>query len=140
MTLRWTEKQYQEFLTKTGKNPVKVIKKSKYNNVRTIIDNIPFASKAEAKFYLYLKACGYKMKLQPKFELQAAFVDNLGNEHKTLTYVADFQIGNIVIDVKGFRNDVFNIKEKLFREKYPEYELWVGSCSELMQKINQLKL
>jgi hypothetical protein len=135
--MRWTAQQYNDYVSK---NPDKPKKKSKYRNVKAMVDNIPFDSKAEAKFYLYLKACGYKIELQPKFELQATFIDNVGKKRKAITYKADFQIGNVVIDVKGFRTDVFNLKEKLFREKYPQYELWVGKYSELILKVNLLKL
>lgn len=102
--------------------------KNKYKNKKTILYNITFASKAEANYYLHLLSV-YKKEdiiLQPKFTLQEGFVYN-GKKERAITYIADFQIENMVIDVKGFRTKEFDIKRKLFLYKYPNFELQLVS-------------
>lgn len=66
--------------------------------------------------------------LQPTFVLQEGFRDDAGKKWRPITYTGDFQYINkdektIVEDVKGMKTDVFKIKEKLFRCKYPNIEL-----------------
>lgn len=98
--------------------------RSKYKNKKAEYDGIKFDSKLEMDFYLHLMAKGYKdIILQPKFELQPKFRDNTGTLNRAITYIADFQIGNVVYDVKGMETTDFKIKKKLFKYKYPELEL-----------------
>ena len=97
---------------------------NKYRNQKVKYKGITFDSKAEFEFYLYLQSEGHKdIVLQPKFELQPKFRDNTGTLNRAITYTADFQINNIVYDVKGMETDVFKIKKKLFKYKFPELEL-----------------
>lgn len=51
-----------------------------------------------------------------------------------MTYIADYQIGNIVIDIKGIKTEVFKIKEKLFRCKYQDLCLYVGKSKDLIEQ------
>lgn len=109
---------------KVGELPA--FKRSKYRNVRTVVDGVSFASKREAKRYEELKileACGHlqALKLQPRYKLWV--------EGKLIcTYVADFEYvelpsGKAVVeDVKGFKTDVYRIKAKLFRALYPSLD------------------
>lgn len=95
---------------------------SKYGAVRTEVDGIKFASKAEARRYSELKLLERageicELHLQPRFPLRI-------NGQLVTTYVADFVYvvkgekpeltGTIVEDVKGVRTEVFKIKAKLF--------------------------
>lgn len=101
--------------------------KSKYNNRKTIIDGITFDSNKEAKRYTVLRSLqqdGYieDLKLQVPFEL----IPKQDGE-RAVKYIADFvyydiekQI-HIVEDVKGFKTDVYKLKRKLFKYRYPEY-------------------
>jgi hypothetical protein len=103
-------------------------KQSKYRSVKTG----QFDSKAEAKRFDELRFREIAgeisaLKIHPKFELQPSFRDKHGKLHRAITYSADFEyIENgerVCEDVKGFFVEVFKIKEKLLRFKYPEIEL-----------------
>lgn len=99
----------------------------KYNNSKTVVDGITFDSKKEAKRYTVLKSLqddGYikDLKLQVPFELVPK---QLGE--RSVRYIADFTYYdvekniNVVEDVKGFKTDVYKLKRKLFKYRYPEY-------------------
>jgi len=110
---------------------------TKYKNKKVIVDDVKFDSKMEANFHNYLKMkfrdC--EIVLQPKFVLQPTFKNNKNETVRSISYKADFQIGDIVIDVKGFETKDFIIKKKLFMYKYPELKLLVGTYRELMALI-----
>lgn len=101
--------------------------KSKYNNRKTIIDGITFDSNKEAKRYTVLRSLqegGYikGLSLQVPFEL----IPKQDGE-RAVKYIADFvyydieKQMHIVEDVKGFKTDVYKLKRKLFKYRYPEY-------------------
>ena len=104
---------------------------NKYGAEATVIDGIRFDSKKEANRYAELKLMEKgklitDLKLQPRFELQAAFTDRRGNKHRKIEYVADFTYweyggGHIIEDVKGCATDMYKLKKKLFLFKYPNY-------------------
>ena len=90
---------------------------SKYHNKKTIIGDITFASKKEARRYLILKQMAVKgqiknLILQPVFEIVI-------NEQKVCRYVADFQYDwggrQIVEDAKGMKTDIYRLKKKLMQ-------------------------
>lgn len=96
---------------------------------KAIIDNIKFDSEDEGKFYLLLKERKEKgeikdLQIHPPFTLIPEYVDNLNNRHKSLTYEADFMYyDNLddkyhVVDVKGFEEEHFKIKKKIFEYLY----------------------
>lgn len=99
----------------------------KYHNQKTTIDGIVFDSKKEAKRYTVLRSLqegGYirGLELQVPFELVPK-----GNGERAVKYIADFvyydiekQV-SIVEDVKGYKTDVYKLKRKLFKWRYPEY-------------------
>lgn len=102
---------------------------SKYNNKKTIVDNIKFDSKSEANRYIELKMLEKARKisdleLQPKFILQEKYINNKGEKIRAITYKADFCYleGNkiVVEDVKGMETKEFKLKKKLFEYKFPE--------------------
>ena len=101
--------------------------KSKYNNRKTVIDGITFDSNKEAKRYTVLRSLqegGYikGLSLQVPFELIPKH-----DGERAVRYIADFVYYDIekqmhvVEDVKGFKTDVYKLKRKLFKYKYPEY-------------------
>ena len=101
---------------------------SKYYSKKVIIDNIKFDSKKEANYYLklkmLLKAGKIKnLELQKEFILQESFKLNNKTRRK-ITYRADFSYVSTqnnkihVIDVKGFKTEVYKLKKKLFEFKY----------------------
>lgn len=119
----------QDFLDLNPGFVVQPKTKSKYGNHKVIIDGITFDSKAEARRYnelKYLVQRGHITDLivHPVFELQAGFTDALGRRHRAIGYEGDFQYTEagktVVEDVKGVKTDIFKLKEKLFRFRYPD--------------------
>lgn len=115
--------------------------KSKYGNTKVTMFGITFDSKKEMQFYLHLLSVYKKedIKLQPEFVLQDSFKQD-GKAIRKMSYVGDFQIGNNVYDVKGFKTEVFKIKEKLFRAKYPELNLIIIDSKNITKHIDTVKL
>lgn len=103
---------------------------SKYNNKRVMLDGINFQSQREATRYAELKLLERAkvikdLKLQPRYVLQDGFTKN-GKRHRPITYIADFEYYDnekqktIIEDVKGYKTEVFKIKQKIFEFKYPD--------------------
>lgn len=101
----------------------------KYHNKKMVVDGIKFDSKLEAKRYTELKMMERTglikdLILQPVYELQPSFKKN-GKTYRKITYRADFSYyrvnddKRIVEDVKGFRNEIYKLKLKLFEYEYP---------------------
>lgn len=119
--LRMTEEEFAKLNNKKHK-------KNKYNAKKTKIDGITFFSAKEAKFYQKLKIRQQSGEitgfcLQPKFIL----IEGTDTESKT-EYRADFIVfypdGKYeIIDTKGVQTDVFKLKLKLFKSKYPQLDL-----------------
>lgn len=87
----------------------------KYRAIRTEVDGIKFASKAEAKRYGVLKMMQMAgeitgLKLQPKFSIVVY-------GQKVCDYVADFQYVRhgeaITEDVKGMKTPIYRLKKRL---------------------------
>jgi len=94
------------------------MKRSKYFNVRTEVDGIKFASKAEAKRYQELKLM-QEAGIIKWFIMQTPWLLPGG-----IKYVSDFLVfytdGTVVVeDVKGVKTDVYKLKKKLFESSYP---------------------
>lgn len=115
---RMTAKQYRNM----GRQ------RSKYRNKKVQLDGHTFDSKAEARYYQQLKLMERAgeilfFRLQPRYRLLDGF-EKHGKKHRPIDYVADFEVhhkdGSIeVVDIKGYKTDVFRIKEKMFNKKYP---------------------
>lgn len=95
---------------------------TKYRAVRTVVNGIAFASKAEATAYqnrLLLQQAGdiSDLELQPKYPLVV-------NGQKIADYIADFRYklnttGAVIVeDVKGVRTPVYKLKKKLVKALY----------------------
>ena len=129
--MRLSEEEYQALIG--GTPPTKHKKTPKYRNNKTEIDGYKFDSKKEAEYYLILKdrekygEIRY-LKLQYPVEIQPAFTDKQGNKIRAITYKADFYFYDCklkswrVIDVKGFKTDVYQLKKKLLLYKGIEIE------------------
>jgi len=100
----------------------KNLKKTKYNSIKTTIDNIVFHSKKEASRYKELKLmqdCGFIRDLK----LQQIIPIIVNNIH-ICKYIADFayfdveQNKTIIEDVKGFKTQIYNLKKKLVEALY----------------------
>ncbi len=99
---------------------------SKYNSKRIFANGLWFDSKVELEFYEHLLKLhkAEDIVLQPKFILQEKL-----KGIREIAYIADFQIGSIIYDVKGFSTSDFKLKAKLFKFKYPDLSLnLVNKC------------
>jgi len=130
------------------------MQRSKYGNIKETIDGITFDSKREANYYQTLKLLKrageiINIDFHPKYILQPAFwkccqevSTNTASKHicpycekampktSAITYSADFRVlysdGHVeVVDVKGIKTAVFNLKQKLFEFKNPNLTLRV---------------
>ena len=107
---------------------------SKYNNNkpeyydRDLKELIKFDSNKELEYYLILKDRLKKgeirhLKRQYPIEIQPAFTDPQGHKIKAITYKADFYFYDKIlkswriIDVKGFKTEVYKLKKKLLAYK-----------------------
>lgn len=103
---------------------------SKYNSKKVTVNGITFDSKKEANFYcelVMLQAGGVvkSFDMQVPFVLQPPFTDATGNKIRAIKYIADFVIEykdghKEVVDVKGYRTDVYRLKRKMLCYRYPE--------------------
>ena len=95
---------------------------NKYGNKKTVVDNIKFDSKKEAKRYTELKIL-LNAKMIKDLELQPRFLllDKYKQDDKTIRkieYVADFRYYDnelekeIVEDVKGMKTPIYKLKKK----------------------------
>lgn len=95
---------------------------SKYNSKKVEVDGILFDSSIEAEYYKVLKNKGEEFDIHPKFILQEkCSID--GEKIGGITYVADFRVGNTVIDIKGVETTDFKMKAKMFKAKYKNFKL-----------------
>lgn len=107
--------------------------KSKYGNQKIIVNGQTFDSQLECARYMQLKILERAKKIkdlqrQVAFELQPSY--KKGNKTiKAITYIADFvyidlQTGMKVIeDTKGYRNEVYKLKKKLFEYVYKDMQI-----------------
>jgi hypothetical protein len=91
---------------------------NKYRAVRTIVDGITFASKAEARRYSELKILEKAGDIK-ELELQPSYPININDNH-ICTYRADFRYVDsggvrVVEDVKGMKTPVYKLKKKLMQ-------------------------
>lgn len=124
--MNWTEDEYNEFLKRTGKAAAPQQKRNKYNARRVTVDGISFDSRKEADYYsalkLQLRAGLIKgFCRQPRFPLTE-------NSLRAVEYVSDFIVFNNdgtadIVDVKGMETDVFRLKMKQMRERFPKLEV-----------------
>jgi hypothetical protein len=103
-------------------------KQSKYKNKKCIYNGIKFDSKKEMAYYIKLKLLEEKgeikdLELQKTYELQPSFKLN-GRTYRKITYRADFSYVTTeddklhVVDTKGFRTEVYKLKQKMLAYKY----------------------
>lgn len=101
---------------------------AKYHNKKVKYDGYTFDSIREKNYYIKLKLLEKagkikELELQKEYELQPSYKLNNKTSRK-ITYRADFTYKTTkddkmhVIDVKGFKTDVYKLKKKLFEYKY----------------------
>ena len=112
---------------------------------RKMVDGVSFRSTLEANVYQLLRLWEQAgviqaLQVQPLFILQPKRRPLIGNAMRAITYTADFSYTRkgrrVVIDAKGYRMEVYRLKAKLFREKYPdvEFQEWDRETFKLMER------
>lgn len=100
----------------------KVPKASKYRNVKTVVNGIPFDSKREADYYTLLLARSrngeiFDLQLQQPFDLACPDKDAPMCSVVVARYVADFTYRDPagvlhIVDAKGHRTALYKLKSK----------------------------
>ena len=120
-----------------------MIKRSKYRNIKIEYDNIKFDSILEKDFYIFLLKTNKKedIIIQPKFNLIPKYEKN-GEKIREANYIADFQVKDVIYDVKTLMTatPVFKLKEKLFNYNCPNLQLiCVNKTTKKMQNEGWLE-
>ena len=114
------------------------------NATPTQLDGIKFRSKLEAYAYKKLKEANiYAEYEQYRYILLPSFIF----ENKTvraITYLPDFVGSNFIIECKGFPNEAWPLREKLFKyyltNNMPNYSFYlVRNQKQVDELINKLK-
>ena len=103
---------------------------SKYRNRKVRVDGIEFDSQLEADRYCQLKILERAneikdLRRQVEFVIQPSYKKN-NKFIKAMKYIADFvyydlkQEKIIIEDTKGYKNEVYKLKKKIFEYKYPD--------------------
>ena len=106
---------------------------NKYKNKKFKVDGIEFDSQLEANRYCQLKILEHigdikDLRTQAEFVIQPSYKKN-NKTIRAIKYIADFvyydlKKGKTIIeDTKGFRNEVYKLKKKIFEYKYPDLEI-----------------
>jgi len=110
-----------------GEKWCKCNKKSKYKNMKVLVNGIKFDSLSEARRYSKLAQLE-QMKIITDLEIQPKFVFAY-NGQRMATYKADFRFQykgrTYVEDVKGTKTAVFNLKRRMLAAYYPSVELFL---------------
>ena len=104
-----------------------ILRRSKYKAVKTVVDEITFDSKKEARRYQELKLLERAGMIE-ELQLQVPFVLFSKSKYgRVVKYIADFTYyelleGNerkyVVEDVKGIKTPVYKLKKRIMAECY----------------------
>ncbi len=83
------------------------------NATPTEYNGVKYRSKLEAKFARMLDVRGIAFDYEKEKWTLLEKQRYMGETIRCVQYTPDFIIGDIVVEVKGFRNDVFPLKRKL---------------------------
>lgn len=106
---------------------------NKYRNIKVKVNGIEFDSRLEANRYCQLKILERAKEIkdlrrQVEFVLQPSYRKN-NKTIRAIKYVADFvyydrrKMKTIIEDTKGYRNEVYKLKKKMFEYQYPHLEI-----------------
>lgn len=106
---------------------------NKYRNKKILIDGIEFDSRLESNRYCQLKMLERTneikdLRRQVEYVIQESYKKN-NKTIRPIKYIADFvyydlkRNKTIIEDTKGYRNEVYKIKKKIFEYKYPGLEI-----------------
>lgn len=83
------------------------------NATPTIYKGVQYRSKLEVRFAMMLDAENIPFAYEEETWVVLDKQTYMGKTIRRVTYTPDFIIGNVVVEIKGFRNDVFPLKRKL---------------------------
>lgn len=83
------------------------------NATPAVYDGVQYRSKLEARFARMLKENGIDFEYEKEHWELVPKQRWMGKVVRPITYTPDFIIGDVVVEIKGFRNDVFPVKRKL---------------------------
>lgn len=83
------------------------------NATPTIYKGVQYRSKLEVRFAMMLDAENIPFAYEEETWVVLDKQTYMGKTIRCVTYTPDFIIGNVVVEIKGFRNDVFPLKRKL---------------------------
>lgn len=83
------------------------------NATPTIYKGVQYRSKLEVRFAMMLDAEKIPFAYEEETWVVLDKQTYMGKTIRCVTYTPDFIISNVVVEVKGFRNDVFPLKRKL---------------------------
>ena len=114
-----TEKEARQYgLTDKPKK-----KRSKFNAVKTKVDGITFDSKREAEYYCELKLRQKTGEILGYSRQDQFILDDAGTVYRA-DFVVYFPDGRYqIVDVKGVKTDVFRLKMKMLKQRYPGLEV-----------------
>lgn len=109
------------------------IKRKKYGNKKITIDGIEFDSRLEANRYCQLKILERAKEIkdlrrQVEYIIQPKYRKN-NKTVREIKYIADFvyydikKDKTIIEDTKGYRNEIYKLKKKIFEYKYTDLEI-----------------
>jgi len=105
----------------TGRQPLRVHKFNVSDAEIRTEDGIVFASKLEAAAYRYLRDHHVPFDRQTEFVIEEGF-EHEGKKYRAVKYVCDFVIDpggkKLVVDTKGFRTRMFELKQKLVLKRF----------------------
>lgn len=105
-------------------------------------DGIKFRSKLETYTYKKLKEANiYSEYEQHRYELLPAFTFQ-GSKIRAITYLPDFVGDNFIIECKGFPNEAWPLREKLFKYylRDTKYKFYIVHTQKEVDKlISELK-
>lgn len=122
-------------------------------------EGIKFRSKKECSVYKYLKSIGITPEYEPatvviwnRDSFSVPYYDRVGKRFKRITskpirvsytpdFIFDFGEYKVILEVKGFKNDVANYKIRLFRDYLEEYQKTSSKklCYAVVYTIKELK-
>jgi len=83
------------------------------NATPTTYKGVQYRSKLEVRFAMMLDAEKIPFAYEEETWVVLDKQTYMGKTIRCVTYTPDFIIGNVVVEIKGFRNDVFPLKRKL---------------------------
>tara|TARA_Y100001954_G_C15408586_1_gene406323 strand:+ start:123 stop:503 length:381 start_codon:yes stop_codon:yes gene_type:complete len=115
----------------------------KYKAKRIIINNNKFASRAEAAYYLFHLIPALEKKEIKEIQLQPRIKIEI-KDKKICHYIADFLTIDLnnnqkIIEIKGFKTDIYKLKLKLTKAVYPALKILEISAKDLRLEVSLLK-